>query len=156
PDFATLDRADGFSRIGLDGAYVGLDGPPWDAALRLELFGQYVAPSGLGLYGTLPLARSVSDGPDETALGALALGALYVIHGREVSFALRGGLALPTAGDQPAERLVNLLATQARLGDYALTIPDAVYARLGFSPLIHTRGIFVRIDLGLDVPLSEG
>ena len=156
PDFATLDRADGYSRIGVDGAYVALDAPPWDAVLRLELFGQYVAPSGLGLYGALPLARSVSDGEDETALGAIELGALYVAHGRDMSIALRGGLGLPTAGDELDEMLVNVLATQARLGDYALTVPDAVYGRLAFSPLVHTRGLFVRLDLGLDIPLSEG
>ncbi|HLU67373.1 MAG TPA: hypothetical protein VKZ63_13905 [Kofleriaceae bacterium] len=156
PDAATLDRADGISRIGLDAAWVSVDSPAMDAALRLELFGQYVAPSGLGFYGALPLARSVSDGGDETALGAIDVGMLYIIHRPTVSFAFRGGLGLPTAGDEPGELAVNLIATQARLGDFALVVPDALYGRLAFSPLIHTRGMFVRFDAGVDAPISEG
>ena len=50
PDFATLDRGDGYSKLGLDLAWVSLDTANYDSALHLELHGQFVSYSGLGLY----------------------------------------------------------------------------------------------------------
>lgn len=54
PDMATLDRGDGITKVGLDLGYSSLD-THYSGALRFELYGQYVLPSGLGFYGALPM-----------------------------------------------------------------------------------------------------
>lgn len=157
PDMATLDRGDGISKLGIDGAFSSIDTPFYDAALRFELYGQYVLRSGLGFYGALPLARSFGDAPEPmpqpaTALGNLDLGLLYTItKSPRLSWVFRGGVALPTASDSGDAATTNVFATWPRLTDLALTVPDAWYVRVGFSPLIHVHKLFLRIDLGLDL-----
>src|SRR5687767_4973336 len=86
PDMATLDRGDGISKLGLDLGFTSLDTPSLDAALRIEIAGQYVTYSGFGIYGAFPIAKSFGDddAPDPlphptTAIGNLELGGLYVI-----------------------------------------------------------------------------
>lgn len=155
PDFAILDRGDGISRLGLDLGLVLVDPPPSDAAMRLELFGQALWPVGLGVYGAFPVARSIGASDDETALGDLELGGLFVLHRPDISFVFRGGIALPTAGDEPLEVTINFLATQVRLTDIAMIHPDAFYARLAFSPLVHLSNLFLRADLGADLPIED-
>jgi hypothetical protein len=154
PDFATLDRTDGFSKFGLDVGFLKIDRADISSVLRLEPYGQLVSQQGLGAYLALPLARSFGD-VDEGALGNLDLGGLYVISGADISFAFRLGLVVPTASEGAVDFVVNSLATHYRLTDISLTNPDAWYARLAFSPLIHTRSLFLRFDLGADIPFAE-
>lgn len=160
PDSSTMDRGDGFTKIGLDLGFVSLDSPPYDAALRLEPYGQLVTSSGLGGYFALPLARSFGSGEDperegQAALGDLDIGGLYVISGFDVSFVFRLGLVVPTASEDVGDFATNLFAAQSRITDIAMVNPDAWYARLAFSPLIHVSNFFVRFDLGVDIPFAE-
>jgi hypothetical protein len=159
PDFATLDRGDGWRRIGLDAGFTLLtDDAPYSGALRLELSGQYVLRSGLGFYGAFPISRSFgAEAPAEnaTGIGNLEAGLLYVIDGPTLSWVFRGGLALPTASDG-AGAATNFFATYPRFTDVALAVPDAVYARVAFSPLIHMDHLYLRADFGFDVGFDTG
>src|SRR5919198_5637632 len=67
PAMATLDRGDGISRVGFDFAAAILDDTPGsdDAALRFDFFFQFVGQLGIGVYGDLPIALSVSDRDDK-------------------------------------------------------------------------------------------
>src|SRR5688500_17768902 len=77
PDTATLDRGDGITKLGLDLGLTLLDDTPYDAALRIEPYGQYVLDSGFGFYGALPISASFGDDDDppgdqdDVALGNL-------------------------------------------------------------------------------------
>jgi hypothetical protein len=162
PDHLTLDRGDGISRIGLDLGFTLVDDPAYDAALRLELFGQHVTRSGFGIYGALPIARSFGGGDapapeDATALGNLELGGLFVAEpSPDISWVFRVGVALPTADDDADGALTNSFATYPRLTDLALVVPDAAYVRLAVSPLIHMRTVFLRVDVGVDLGIDTG
>lgn len=161
PDFATLDRGDGYSKFGLDVAYVKLEPPPFDAVLHFELYGQYVLESGLGFYGAFPLAKSFGDGPEEgelegeAAIGDLDFGGLYVISGVDLSFVFRLGFIAPTASEDGGDYGTNFLGQQFRVTDIAMSHPDAWHLRLSFSPLIHMRSFFLRGDIGVDIPVDE-
>jgi len=160
PDMATLDRGDGISKIGLDLAYTALD-THYSGALRFELYGQYVTRSGLGLYGALPLAHSFGDAPEplpqpDTVIGNLDLGLLYVVESsRSLSWVFRGGVALPTASGGRDGASTNLSSFLPRMTDFALHVPDATYIRLGVSPLIHLRRVFLRVDAGFDIGIDD-
>jgi hypothetical protein len=162
PDFATLDRGDGYSKVGLDLAWISLDDPTnYDSALHLGVYGQFVSFSGLGAYLALPLSRSFGDGAEEGeadgggALGDFDLGGLYVISGADLSFVFRLGVVVPTASEDPGDFGTNFWGQQFRLTDIAMVNPDAWYARLSFSPLIHLSSLYLRGDLGVDIPFAE-
>jgi len=161
PDFATLDRGDGISHLGLDLAWIKLDPPPYDSVLHLELHGQYVLQSGLGFYAALPINRSFGDGPDEeesdgeAAVADLDVGGLYVISGPELSWVFRLGLVAPIGGDDLGEFATNIRGANFRLTDVALAYPNDWWLRVAFSPLFHAHSVFLRIDLGVDVPFAE-
>lgn len=165
PDTATLDRGDGIPRFGIDFALSFLDAPPYDAALRIEPYGQYVWRNGVGIYGSLPIARSFGgqadlpppDAPNATALGNLELGGELVIQPSPArAWVFRAGVALPTASDDRAGALTNALATFPRLTDLALATPNATYLRLAVSPLIQGDRLFFRADLGVDLGFDDG
>jgi hypothetical protein len=163
PDTATMDRGDGVTRIGFDFGLTLADKPPapYDAALRVEAYGQYVTNSGLGIYGSLPVAHSFGgDGPpmpdDATALGNVELGGLYVLSGDSLSWVFRGGVALPTASDSVDGVPTNAVPTPPRLTDTALARPDALYLRFGTTPLVHANKLFLQADLGADVGIGIG
>ena len=156
PDLATLDRGDGITKIGIDLGLDLIDGP-YSAALRIEPFGQYVLKMGLGFYGAFPITRSFGGGgdppPDDAfGIGNVDLGLLYVIEpSPDISWVLRGGVALPTASDSVDGAATNFYGVFPRLTDVALTTPDAFYLRVGVSPLIHVRRLYLRVDLGADI-----
>ena len=166
PDTATLDRGDGISKLGVDVAFSSLEFPVYESALRLEVHGQHVTRSGLGIYGALPLARSFGGAegaedpldllPDDaTALGNVDAGLLYVTRAsRRLSLVLRGGLGIPTSSDGRDARATLLAATSPRLTDLPLAI-DAWYLRLALSPLIHVDRLFLRADVGLDLGIDR-
>jgi hypothetical protein len=161
PDFATLDRGDGISHLGLDLAWIKLDPPVYDSALHLELHGQFILQSGLGFYGAVPINKSFGDGPEEgelegdTALADLDVGGLYVISGPEMSFVFRLGLVLPTASEDPESFATNIRGAEFRLTDLALVDPNDFWLRLSFSPLFHAHSLFLRLDLGADIPIDD-
>jgi hypothetical protein len=163
PDTATIDRGDGISKIGVDLGLVFLEPPPYDGALRIELYGQYVTDMGLGFYGALPLSASFGDDDtapdvedhDDAAVGNLDLGLLYVLDGPTLSWVFRGGVGVPTASDDPDEVLTNYAAVWPRLTDAALAHPDATYIRLALSPLYHADKLFLRADLGFDLGIDD-
>jgi hypothetical protein len=160
PDMATLDRGDGITKLGLDLGFSSLEKPPYSAALRFELYGQYVSDSGIGFYGALPLSRSFGgDGPPDgaenaTSLSNLDLGLLYVLSGESLSWVFRGGVALPTSTDGIDEGLTRYYASTPRLTDLALASSDW-YVRLSVSPLIHIDRLFLRADIGFDLDASS-
>jgi len=156
PDTATMDRGDGITRLGVDFGLALLDKPPYDATLRIEPYGQYVARSGFGVYGAFPLARSFGSDADPapqeaTGIGDLELGGLLVRSTAERSWVFRLGVALPTASDDLDGATTNQLATVARLTDLALTVPDALYIRLSVTPLLHVHRFYLQLDLGADL-----
>jgi hypothetical protein len=168
PDMATLDRGDGISKIALD-AGLTFSPDPYDLALRLELYGQYVTRSGFGIYGSLPLTMSfgapgddVDPNPpdnianDAAALGNLEAGGLYVLtKSRELSFVFHGGVSFPTAGEGRDEFATLRAGIFPRLTDFA-NMTGEWYLRFGFSPLFYASKFFLRGDLGFDVALEDG
>lgn len=165
---ATLDRGDGISKLGIDLGFSVLEFPPYERTIRAEVYGQYVARSGFGIYGALPLASSFGaadetqdpEPPDllpnnATALGNFEVGALFVAtKSRQLSFVFRGGVALPTASSGRDASATLLSATYPRLTDVALA-SDAWYLRLGFSPLIYVDKVFFRADIGFDIGFDD-
>lgn len=157
-EFMTLDRADGESRLG---AFLGIlhveDTGIDEGALRLELHGQYVDDSGLGVYGSIPIHQVfLDDADDETALANIEVGGLLaraVAPGQQL--ALRAGLTLPTASDSLEGILTNVIAIQTRLTDLVQAAPDLFAARLGGSLLGGIPGLVYRVDAGLDIPLAS-
>src|SRR5262245_13991409 len=134
PDMATLDRGDGISKIGLDIGFTALKQPPspYDAALRFELWGQYISKIGLGFYGALPLTQSIGAQPpvaNATALNDLDLGALYVISGETAGVVFRAGAGIPIANDGVDPALTRFAGSLPRLTDLALATRDW-YARI--------------------------
>jgi hypothetical protein len=158
---ATLDRGDGISKFGLDLGLTMLEGAPYDGALRFEPYGQYVLDSGLGFYGNIPFAASFGDDDDPPgdqdalALGSLELGLLYVLDAPTLSWVFRGGLALPTADNDPDGALTNAAAVWPRLTDAALIAPETFYGRFSVSPLLHMDNFFLRADLGFDLGIDN-
>lgn len=173
PDLATLDRGDGISKVALDAGLTFVKAP-YDLALRLEIYGQYVTRSGIGIYGALPLtasfgAPSDSEDPappdllpnDTASLSNLELGGLYVVtKSRMLSFVFHLGLSLPTAtdGDNAIDARDSFATRTAGILPRATDMVNTFgnwYARLGFSPLIYADKLFFRFDLGFDIAFEE-
>lgn len=162
PDMATLDRGDGITKLGFDLGFSSLEDPPYDAALRFEIYGQYLTDSGLGFYGALPIARSFGgegmpqppEAFNRTALYDLDAGLLYVISGEQLSWVFRGGLLMPTANGGYDETLTRYAAVGPRLTDIAGAADDW-HLRLSISPLIHVDKLFLRADVGFDLDLGD-
>ena len=167
PDMATLDRGDGISKIALDAGLSFVD-TPYDLALRLEIYGQYVTRSGIGIYGSLPLTASFgaptdAEDPvppdavpnDAVSLSNLELGGLYVVtKSPTLSFVFHLGVSAPTATDGRDESATRFAGVMPRSTDLVNTTGDW-HARIGFSPLIYTDKLFLRFDLGFDVAFAE-
>jgi hypothetical protein len=167
PDMATLDRGDGISKIAIDTGLTFVD-YPYDLALRLELYGQYVTRSGFGIYGALPFTMSFgapSDDEDPVPPDAIAndaaslsnfeLGGLFTAtKSRHLSFVFRLGASLPTATDGRDEAVTRYSGVFPRLTDYANTFGEW-YVRFGFSPLFYKDHLVFRADLGFDLGIEN-
>jgi hypothetical protein len=159
PTFATMDRQDGESKIGGSLGWSFFDddvlAPGEDlTAIRFDVYGHYVGESGLGGYGVLPLSWVFADDDDESAIGNLEGGAVYVIRSGPNDFVLRGGLTLPTADDGTGA-FANLLSTWPRLTDVAHAFPETFWLRLSASPILRAGQFVFRFDGGIDVALSS-
>ena len=162
PDMATLDRGDGITKLGFDLGFSSLEDPPYDAALRFELWGQYLTNSGLGFYGALPISRSFGgegqpqppEAYNRTSLGNVDVGLLYVMTGDTLSWVFRGGVLLPTSTDGIDQSITRYYASGPRLTDLAMASSDW-HLRLSVSPLIHVDRLFLRGDIGFDLDVGD-
>jgi hypothetical protein len=160
PTPMTMDRQDGSSMFGLQLGFGFFDEPPGVdiMALGAQVYGQYVSPGGLGGYGILPFNYvSVDSGPDEDsegAVGDIELGLLYAVPTRQVEWVFHGGVALPTASDDPDGQTANLLGSFMRFTDIVLAYPETTSLRLGVSPIMRSGQLVLRADIGLDVPVA--
>jgi hypothetical protein len=162
PTFATMDRQDGESKIGASLGWTFFDDEVFGggeiSTLRIDAYGHYVSESGLGGYGLIPLSfLFVDDVPgfdDESAVGNVEGGVLYVIPSGPHDFVLHGGVTLPTADDD-AGFLANVFGTFPRLTDLALAYPETFWLRLGASPILRAGQFVIRLDGGLDFAVSS-
>ena len=162
PDMATLDRGDGLTKLGFDLGFSSLEPPPYDAALRFELYGQFVSNSGLGFYAALPIARSFGgegqpsppEAENRTSLYSADVGGLYVLSGDSLSWVFRLGVILPTATDGFDPALTRYFAAGPRLTDLAMASQDW-HVRLSVSPLVHVSNVFLRADVGFDLDIGD-
>lgn len=158
PTFATMDRLDGESKLGTQLAWTFFDESLIGgdiSTLRIDLYGHYVTPGGLGGYGQLPVTMLFSDGDDENAIGNLEAGAMYVLPSNNGMFVFHGGITLPTADDDVGGAITNFYGAFARITDFALAYPETFWLRLGGSAIIHSGQLVLRVDGGLDVAMSS-
>jgi hypothetical protein len=153
--FSNLDRQSHDSLVGLD---LGLGLIDFDdgESLRMELHGQYLIDGGVGVYGMVPFSRLFVDVPffdNSMALGNLEAGAFYIAPAGDLDLVLRGGVALPTADSNFSGITTNALAHAVRITDAALAYPDTTWLRLSGSPMLTSGDFFLRMDIGLDVPV---
>lgn len=161
PRFSTLDRGSDNSNLGIDASMTFLDAEN-NTAMRLDMHGQYVMPSGIGVYGALPLSYwsfdsglpGMSD-TSEVALGNLELGGLYNRKlNNKLSLNARAGIGLPTAADDDKSKLTNLANVMPRITDLVGMAAKTTTLR-GSASLIGKEGqFFYRADAGLDVPVD--
>lgn len=158
-DFATLDRATGSSGAAVDASFI-LGKAPLPTVQRLDLHGEWMHASGLGLYGAIGVSRMSLDamGVDlgsETALSNGEIGVQARRRVGEFSLGARAGLTLPTASGGDAGAIVNIIAGQRRYTDMITAMPDVTAARLGVSAMWQRGMLFARADLGADIALSQ-
>lgn len=155
PTFATLDRTDARSHADVGMSMAFFDGQDPDFNTRLDLYGQYVTPTGAGGYASLPISYLSDNDESETALGNLELGGIYNIDRGSTQIVLRGGLALATADESFEGVITNLVAVQARLTDLVGISPNTTWMRVAGSPIHRSGNLFVRGDFGFDVAIDE-
>ena len=167
--FTTLDRTALGSHVSGDLAFSFQDRPGGFGAqqvgltsLRLDVRAHWVNRKGdLGAFLHLPVsAVFVSDRfsglDDKFTLANIEAGGLYIIRERSFDIVFRGGIALPTAGDDFASQTANFSASYSRLTDFALAFPNTTWLRASASILGgRPRGLYWRVDAGVDVPVSE-
>jgi hypothetical protein len=164
PGFSTIDRPDATSRAGLELSYLMPDddvvGDP--VSWRLDLHGQYVSKTlGVGGYLSVPISYGSFDIPvfgeqSATAIGDVEVGAMYVRQlGAQAGIVLRGGLMLPTAGDEGDETLASATARLSRITDSPMAIPEGTTLRLAVSPMFRSGNVYGRIDAGIDINVSN-
>jgi hypothetical protein len=80
-DYTNVQDTDGLTLIGLDAQF------------------QYILPSNVGVYVSLPFGYASGNNDSASGIGNLELGGLYVIRKPDLDIYLRGGLALNTASN---------------------------------------------------------
>lgn len=160
--FATLDRGDASSKVGVAAAMTFIDSDQSNTALRLDLHGQYVMPNGIGIYGSLPLSHlsteSTTPGMDdfsEMALGNLEIGGLYNHKlSNKLTLTARAGLSLPTADDEFDGAITNLANMLPRMTDMISMAGDTTTLRASASINGKEGQFFYRADAGFDIPVD--
>jgi hypothetical protein len=169
PACATLDRADGQRRAGVDAGYVffGDAGPLGSGditGMRVDVSAQYVTAAGLGGYAIVPLSygKIESSGIErsDTSLGNVEIGGVFVAAARPgLTIAAHLGATLPTTpGLDPADfsGYATYLAYPVRPHDLVQQINEAGYVRAGVTPLYRRGDLFLRAEAGVDVPVHNG
>jgi hypothetical protein len=162
PGFATLDRGDASTRLGVELSDLSITNPGEGAitAQRVDGHAQYVSASGYGVYAQLPIYSMDEAGTGQgTVLGNLEVGGLYVpryvTHG--VGFVLRAGLMLPTSSElQTVDYATEIMSSiSSRLTDLCLSLPATTGLRGSGSALWRSGHFFARVDLGVDASLGS-
>jgi hypothetical protein len=155
PSFATLEHATDHSRFHASVGPTRFDDSDY-FIMRVDVGAQYVSPQGFGVYGFVPVTHADGDDPGSlTELADVELGGLYVLPlAPTTDVILQGGVALPTAPDSN-DALINLFGGLPRVTDLAGGVGNVTWLALGASPM-HRRGdLFLRADVGVDVPIAD-
>jgi hypothetical protein len=155
--FVTLDRQDDSSRLGGELSYLFLPNNNGGAtSMRFDLHGQYVTPTGVGGYISIPFAYLSGGNQSDQAVGDLDVGAIYAVRlaNPNTKLFLHGGLTLPTMKNSVTSAEIDGVASGARLSDVYLAVPEGTSLRLAISPTMRSGQLFLRGDFGLDANLS--
>jgi hypothetical protein len=155
PALATLEHPTDHSRVhaAVAPTFFGDENDVFTA--RIDLGGQYVAAQGFGAYGYFPVTYASGESDSETEIGDIELGGLYVLPvGPTTDLLLQGGLMLPTAADD-FDALINLIGGLPRLTDLAGSTGNVTWLAVNASPMHRQGNLFLRADVGLDLPIAE-
>jgi hypothetical protein len=119
---------------------------------RLELRGQYLAPTGVGGYARLAVSASAGT----SAVGSPELGVLAHRARGDGDLTLRAGLVIPAGTNDEGTKSHYLGTLAVRPSDHLAAFPDIVILRLALAPALRRDDLFVRADLGADVMLDTG
>jgi hypothetical protein len=162
PDFALMDHTGDGSHARFELAAVAVRDQADDPFLRTSVFGQYLHPSGFGGYAGLAMAAMpfVDDNHgDRVSVGNLELGTVFRrAVSSEMDVGVCGGLILPTANRDlisDADLIGVVTTLLSRPADLATTTSDITWLRLGVSPTIHSGLAALRLDIGVDIPISD-
>src|SRR5687768_14418886 len=117
---------------------------------------QYLTPAGIGGYAQLPIGYLDSDfiGDDDTLVGNLEVGGVYVVRNPDTHFYVRGGFAAETA-DEEGDFIVPV-------ANFVSRPADALVGGLGTSWFRAQGGLRAKSNtivfggsVGLDYPLDE-
>jgi hypothetical protein len=156
PAFALMDNTGDGSKLDFDVSKAfHSEQVQIDPSLRFGLLGQYVAASGFGGYVGASVFKTMSDdGHGAGRFGDLELGGLYhYALSRDMDLGIRLGLDLPLTSDRAIGPL--LATVLERPADVVTAVPDTTWLRLGISPTYHGGLLFLRTDLGVDVPIGD-
>ena len=152
--FSSVNRVGGSSHLSMQTAYAyTFDDRLDDVSFgRTDIEAQYIHTSGFGGYVTVPVhSVFVNDGGNNHELGALGTGAVWQMPISDSWMTVvRVGLLLPTASDD-----IVVLPAPLRLTDLAEQMPERTLARLSSSQLLRTGALFARLDLGVDLALTD-
>jgi hypothetical protein len=158
--FATMDDTGDGSKLDAElglGFASGEDSD--DVAARLDLHGQFVAAHGFGAYVGVAATSYVSDQANQSfdSVGNFQLGAMHRTRlAPAVDVGVRAGFILPT-GSGDRDIVGHQVGTVIlRPSDAATAVPDSTWLRLGVSPTYRAGSLFVRADLGVDLPMASG
>jgi len=133
--------------------------PQDDAAttvVRTDLYGQ-LGRGALGIYGSVPLTRTVDRDDPGLAFGNAEVGVLHSVPVRgPLGLTSHVGLIVPTASRSSRASLTNTAGSVARVGDtFTGTDPDLFTVRVAASPRLDVGRLFLRTDLGFDVAVPR-
>jgi hypothetical protein len=166
PEGATTDRfsADPWA-ASLDLGFSNYDGDnDILLATRIDLYGQFLGDVGVhraGGYFQLPYARIEPEGEGDSfsKFGHLELGPLFATPiGATTDVVLRGGFAFEIEDDESEgfDSLAMILTGFGRLSEVFVSVTETNWARLSGSLLHRSHPYFGRVDLGVDIPFSDG
>lgn len=157
PGFVQLDRQNAISRFGGEVAFLSTDDGVDATALRFDVHGQYILPSGLGFYGALPISYASGGGESGTGIGDAEAGAIFVPRMANPNFQLtvHGGVTLPIGSDSGVDVAANILGIMARPTDAVQITPGGLTLRAGASGLIRSGQLFFGFDGGIDLNLAR-
>jgi hypothetical protein len=159
PGFVTLDRGDARSFLDASLARSFFEGADPDFNVRMELYYQYVTPSGTGGYVSAPFSYLSDNDESGKAFGNVEIGGLHNLElSPKTDLVFRGGVTIPTAPgieDDINDVVANLANATARITDYLTVFPETTALRLAASPVHRSGQVFVRGDGGVDIVLDS-
>jgi len=148
-------------RVTLD-VVAGRSSPPVGRTrtlVSIELGGAYSIGRGLSVFGVLPVAHVRDDFVEETALGNISLGAMFVqdLQGRDSAWRFGGSVELlaPTAGSGGDDRLAATANSVFRRPVWARYLPSTPSVRLHAHARYESGALFVQGLFGADFVVFE-